>query len=69
MERWIKSRGLYGESGENKKIDEFLADVIEVCKKHGLSISHEDGHGSFNIVKYDENTVDWLMDASDYTHL
>jgi len=42
----------------------FLNDINEVCKKHGMSISHEDGHGSFIITKYDEENIKWLFGAS-----
>jgi hypothetical protein len=29
-------------------VDIFLAEIVEVCKKHGMSISHEDDHGGFS---------------------
>lgn len=44
----------------------FLEDIDEVCKKHNLSISHEDGHGSFIIEEYDEWNIKWLFNASKY---
>jgi len=52
---------------ENKRIDDFLNEVIVVCKNHGLSISHEDGHGAFVICDYDDSDSRWLMDALDKT--
>ncbi len=45
--------------------DEFLAEIISVCKKHNMSISHEDEHGLFRVVDYDESCTDWLMHAED----
>jgi hypothetical protein len=33
----------------SKKALAFLAAVDAVCKKHGFVISHEDGHGAFEI--------------------
>lgn len=51
----------------NPKIDAFLLEVIEVCKKHGLSIGHEDHHGGFQIADYDEEFDFWLWQAEDYT--
>ena len=49
---------------ENKRVDRFLDEVLEVCKKHGLSISHEDGHGSFLIENHNESDAQWLRDSS-----
>lgn len=46
-----------------KEMLEFFKDIEEVCKKHGLSISHEDGHGGFLIEKYDEHNIKWLRSA------
>ena len=46
-------------------IDDFLSDIDKVCRKHGLSISHEDSHGGFKIVEYDESMRDWLNDGED----
>ncbi len=41
----------------------FLEEVIEVCRKHELSISHEDGHGSFLVEKDYSSNYEWLLDA------
>ena len=64
MKRWS---GKKEEPIEVPAIDSFIEEVIEVCKKHGFSISHEDGHGGFQITKYNVRDADWLMDASDDT--
>jgi len=64
MKRWNNRAN---DRTENKKIDAFLAEVIEVCKKHGMSISHEDAHGAFIVEPFDEASVKWLMDAQDGT--
>jgi hypothetical protein len=45
-------------------VDAFLAEVIEVCKKHNMSIGHEDGQGAFQVSEFDEEYADWLLDAS-----
>lgn len=53
---------------EVPEIDAFLTDIFEVFKKHGMSISHEDHHGGFEIensVKDNEYNKDWLNQASD----
>jgi hypothetical protein len=50
-------------------IDAFIEEVIAVCQKHGLYISHEDGHGGFVIVNEKADLYfDWLRDASDDTN-
>lgn len=47
---------------ENIKL--FLNDIRQVCEKHKLSISHEDGHGSFIIEKFNDVNLVWLFNAS-----
>lgn len=39
----------------NDKVDTFIEEILEVCKKHGLHISHEDTHGAFVITNDDES--------------
>jgi hypothetical protein len=50
---------------ENKisKVNEFLEEIINVCKKYKLSISHEDTHGSFIIEDYSEKNIKQLQQA------
>lgn len=64
MKRWktIEHREV-----ENEKIDAFLTEVIEVSKRHGLSIGHEDNHGGFLVHKFSQDNADWLMNAADET--
>lgn len=64
MQRWdtINHRDI-----ENEKVDAFLLEVIEVCKKHGLTISHEDNHGAFEVAPFDPANIEWLMNAADCT--
>jgi hypothetical protein len=45
------------------EIDAFLADIVEVCKKHSLWLRHEDEKGAFEVDV--ESTEDWLMVAQD----
>ena len=47
-----------------QEIQDFLDDIQLVYEKHGLCISHEDGHGSFLIEKNDPIIVDWLLQAN-----
>jgi len=45
---------------DSPRVDDFLDEINEVCKKHRLSISHEDGHGAFVIEAYDKFWADGL---------
>lgn len=58
---------ILNEYKENKEVDNFIREIIEVCKKHGMSISHEDDHGAFEIVKYNDSDAKWFSDAIDAT--
>ncbi len=62
--RW---NGTTNRNSRSARIDAFLADVLKVCKTHGLSISHEDTHGAFNIEPFREDLAEWFMAAHDYT--
>jgi hypothetical protein len=54
-----------GESRFTPEIDAFLKEVVELSKKHGLSLSHEDTEHAFVVVRYSEANSRWLLDASD----
>ena len=49
---------------DNARVDAFFAEIIEVCRKHGLSIGHEDGHGGFEVHRFDDRYSRWMDDAS-----
>lgn len=62
---WDYTIGKFGEEVDMPEtMKKFLEDIDEVCKKHNLSISHEDGHGSFVIEEYKEWNIKWLFGAS-----
>ena len=44
-------------------VEKFLDDIDVICKKYGLTISHEDSQGCFIVEDYSEYNVDWLKDA------
>lgn len=52
---------------ENQNIERFLYEIIEVYKKYGFSIAHQDEHGSFEVEKYKEENIEWLLGANDGT--
>ena len=62
MKRWNSSRG---QNVTNKRIDEFLLDIEAVCRRHDMSLSHEDSHGAFIVVPWADSYMKWLYDAHD----
>jgi hypothetical protein len=56
--------GNYIEMDMPERMQSFLEDIKKVCEKHNLSISHEDGHGSFIVEEFDEGNIKWLFNAS-----
>lgn len=65
MTRWNSKANQYV---ENAKVDAFLADIWKVCQQHGMSLSHEDGHGAFIVQPVDEENRRWLFEAHDETN-
>jgi hypothetical protein len=50
---------------EIKKVDDFINEVLGLCKKYNLSIGHEDTEGGFIVHEgYKEENADWLKDAT-----
>jgi len=64
MKRWNTE---LKKQAENANIDNFLKDILKICKKYNFSISHEDQHGSFQVTKWDKGYESWLLNASDST--
>lgn len=62
-----KTRWIEREQGEGRApdVDAFLADIEALSRKHGLAISHEDGHGAFLVVSVDQFDFSWLHAAHD----
>jgi hypothetical protein len=59
--RWSKDSM---EMVEVPEVDAFIAEILSVCKKHNLAISHEDGHGAFIIERgYSDVNAEWLQQA------
>ena len=57
------SEGNYVEMDMPERMKNFLDAIHFICTIHGLSISHEDGHGAFIVEDYDERNIDWLFNA------
>lgn len=43
---------------------EFLTEILTVYSRYGLSLSHEDGHGSFIVDGPSQHNMAWLLDAT-----
>jgi hypothetical protein len=52
---------------KNLKVDHFINDLVTLCRKHKLSLSHEDLQGAFLVVSYDISFEKWLEQAIDKT--
>ena len=50
-----------GPANEHQARVRFIEGVIELSKKYGVWLSHEDGHGAFTFSN--ESTEDWLREA------
>jgi hypothetical protein len=50
-------------SDSKKRVTYFLPALEKLCKKYNISISHEDGEGSFIFSEYDESLMKWLKDG------
>lgn len=46
----------------------FLRELAALCKKHGRSISHEDGHGAFIIEEFSRRNIEGLFCARGTKH-
>jgi hypothetical protein len=54
---------------ESLDVDKFLEEVLLVCRKHGMTISHEDHGGAFKVEGPSEFNLDWLWNAYDEREL
>ncbi len=51
------------ERNDHPEVAAFLDEIAEVCRKHGMGISHQDGHGAFIVERFSLELVKWLNDA------
>lgn len=63
QQRWNEARGERIDSAP--EVEAFLDDLEAVCRKHSMSIGHEDSHGGFIIYDFDPANIAWLRDAAD----
>ena len=57
----------YGREEPSKKdAEKFIDEILEICKKHNISISHEDCHGAFMLLKFDQLDIEWLRQSLEF---
>lgn len=54
-----------GDHAPPPEVQAFLADLAMVCRKHGLSLAHEDDQGAFLVVPWSEDDELSLLVADD----
>lgn len=45
------------------KLKAFVAEILKVCRKHNISIGHEDDHGAFEFHGYEPLYDQWLEES------
>lgn len=48
---------------DSAEVEAFLSEIVAICRKHGLSLAHEDHHGAFEVHEFSEENVAWLTAA------
>ncbi len=54
-------------TNKSSKVKDFIEDIVGLCKKYSVSISHEDTHGAFVIRDYSEENIKWFRNSFDET--
>ncbi len=53
------------EEVESPEVDSFLDEIESVCRKHKMSIGHEDSQGAFIVFPFSVPYIKWLRDCHD----
>jgi len=61
---WDKKQQKYITQVADENVISFLSEFEQLCKKHNLSIAHEDTHGAFIIEEFNQFNIDWIKEAS-----
>jgi len=54
---------------DEKTVENFKKDIVKLSQAYGLSISHQDSQGAFEIEQFDTRNIDWFMQANNKTNL
>ena len=52
---------------QSDRVRAFLADILALEQRHGLTLGHEDGHGAFEVSEGGDGENAWLNGAADCT--
>lgn len=61
----VTGEGDGGNNNECTATSAFLIDIEKVCRKHNLTLAHEDSHGAFLVCGFDAGNIEWLRAARD----
>lgn len=48
---------------ERLREQDFMDELVALCEKHRMSLSHEDNQGAFIIEEFSQSNIQWLKDA------
>lgn len=48
---------------ETYRREQFVAEILAICRKYNLAISHEDHQGAFEFPDFEERYAEWLTEA------
>lgn len=65
----MRRRTCTGQVVDNDKVDAFLEDIVRVCHQHGLVLGHYGEGFSFEVSNFNQDILDWILDAEDNTDL
>lgn len=52
---------------KSQKVEQFIEEIVELSKKYGFSLAHEDTQGAFIVENYSKRNIKWLQHAFDKT--
>jgi len=62
-DRYIKRRDVFDAVPE---VDAFFDEIMEVCRRHGMSIHHDECGGRLIVREYNEELMEWLAQSDDW---
>ena len=47
-----------------EQLEAFIKDYEALCKKHNISLSHEDKYGAFEFEEYLKDNIEWVQESA-----
>jgi hypothetical protein len=61
MSRWDCN---VNKSVDDSAVEAFIDELVEVCRRHNMTLGHEDEHGAFQVNRFfTEGHANWLRSA------